>query len=279
MTTNGTGPVGTDARSYAEYAAQFRGARTGAGVAVAGLLISLLADVLAIATAAGTDGGVGRNDTIALYVLAGAAAAVGLFTRSRQRPLDCFVLGVWLLALPSLGSRLWLAAQHGNGGFTGLQPVSEVLGVVTVVLLLVSLSRQSGQGGRSRPTGTLRVWIAVTVLAGAACYLGRTVSMSYYGGPTRGAAAVALIITVLVLLYGFRLPSHLLGGLWVLGWIAALILGTVTGSANYYWGAPLLARATTYTSKATNTYALGFLVLSAVLAIAYATRKDRTSAR
>ena len=279
MTTNGTGPAGTDARSYAEYAAQFRGGRTGSGVAVAGLLISLLADVLAIAAATGTDGGVGRNDTIALYVLAGAAAVVGIFARSRQRPLDCFVLGVWLLALPSLGSRLWLAAQHGTGGFTGLQPVSEVLGVATVVLLLGSLSRQSALGGRSRGAGTLRGWIVVTVLAGAACYLGRIVGMSQYMGPTRGAAAIALIITVLVLVYGFRLPSHLLGGLWVLGWIAALILGTVTGSANYYWGLPLLALATTYSSNAINTYAVGFLVLSAVLAIAYATRKDRTSAR
>jgi hypothetical protein len=275
MTING---AGTDARSYAEYSAQFRTARPSAAVAVVGLLISLFADALAIHAAASTDGGDARNDTIALYAMAGIAAVIGIFARSQQRPLDCFVLGVWLLAVPSLGGQLWGRVQQRGGGISGLQTVTDILGIVTVVLLLAVLGRQSAKGG-SRISGALRGWLAASVLLGAACYLGRTIGISADQGPTRGAAGIALVVTVLVLVYALRLPSRILGGAWLLGWIAALLLGNVTGSSYYYWTEPLVALVTNGEPQATYTWAVIFLALGAVLAIAYAVRKDRTSAR
>jgi membrane-associated HD superfamily phosphohydrolase len=214
----------------------------------------------------------------ALYVLAAIAAFVGLFARSEQRPPDCFVLGVWLLALPSfIGGLLSLSAYADEQ--TGKLPLaSDLLGIVAAVLLLASLARRTDRSVRPSRT-SLSTWICLSVVAGAGLYLGRLISIDSQMS-LLAPAGVSIILTILVLVNALRLRSRVMGGGVLLGWIAALVLGRVTGSPVYIWHRSLFGLASQrqgFGYSPVYIYAVLFLLLGAVLALAYAMRKDRTS--
>ena len=164
-------------------------------------------------------------------------AVVALVRKDYRRPLLYFALGAWFITVATAVFDI-LAIPHfhlfSDGGrevlFILVSTVSDIAGVIAVILLLVALRGSAERGGwpsgRSLPVLLFCV-VVLAALVWRAQELTRLIGPQYSSdsftypsddSPYIAVAVVALLVTVVVAWYALTLKNRSLGGAMLLGW-------------------------------------------------------------
>jgi hypothetical protein len=216
---------------------------SGERAGLAALVVALVAGVGEIVGFLVTPGGgAGANKTtffvVAPYAVALAVSVLALAVGRYRRWLLPAVLGLWAVS-PAwvLYDLVGLNVFHvlsGNQGFiTGylVETVSDLLGTVAAVLVLVALSKSAQRThGLASPVGWPLLGAVVLGEAWLAGYVEPWLGPYFTGGgpvyagnPFRVFGVAALLVTVLVAGYALRQQSHAIGGAILLGWSVIMI--------------------------------------------------------
>ncbi len=297
-------PYGYPGQPYGYPARPVRPLSPGAGAAMAGLVVSLLAGAGELAGYFLSPGVYLNTNTMTFYGCAPYAAAivaavVALAAASQRRTLTPALLGFWLISpawalYDILGIHDFHVFQGGGKLIAAdlIETASDVAGVVVAVLLLVAVN-QSAKRGRwlAPPVLSAAVFGAVVLgeFAWRVEYLSSALGPYFNGGYPGGRfinegyvfgdsadtayAVVALIVTVFVAWYALTLQSRAAGGAVVLGWSVSMIFAFLvfaTTNRSYFFD---------HKATALNVAAGVFLAVSVVATLVYMNHRDRPAAQ
>ncbi len=219
------------------------------------------------------------------YAIAMIAAVAALVRKDHRRPLLYFVLGAWFITVYQAVFDI-LAIPHfhlfSGGGryvlYAAAFTVSDIAGVVAVILLLIALRRSAERAGWPPIRSLSALLCCVVVLAAVAWHvqeltglIGPEYSRNSFTYPSDDypylvAAVVALLVVVFVAGYAVTLKNHSLGGAMLLGWSVAgtfVFLSYITGG--WYFR---------HRTVADNALVAVLLVASVLLTLVYMRRRQ-----
>jgi hypothetical protein len=222
------------------------------------------------------------------YVIAMSAAVAALVSKRHRQPLLYFVLGSWFITVSgvifdALAVRRFHLFSFGAHWtlYYGAVLVSDLAGLIAVILLLAALRGTAERGGWPSARSLPALLFAVIVLAEVAWRaqeLTRLVGPEYYRNsftfpsdayPYLAAGVLSVLLAAFVASYGLTFKNHVLGGALLLGWSLSETFGFLAWiTEGWYFR---------HRTVADNALAAVLLVTSVVLAAVY-TRRRRSAA-